>query len=505
MRKKKEMHRARWERIRRRFLTGSHVGLALLLAGVAVFFVNALSWRLPRSWEVEVRSRHRLSEKTEVMLQGLDGQVEIIAVMDPDARLFADVRALLLEYQHRAQSIGGLQVQLEWVNPDRDIARTRRLADAYALDSGNQLIFRSGENYRVIRISDLARYEYELRESGLARRLVGFLGEQAFSSAILAVVSGHAPVVYFLTGHGERDIDDFSEERGYSSLARAISRDHFDVRRLPVGGGSGIPDDCDVLVIAGPRQRLADEEIRWISEYLLQRRGRVLLLLDAGAETGLDGLLERWQIYPGPGHVTGGQIPGWDLVINEYGEHPITRPLRNVTTAYVAPRPLHPLRDANGMSDVPSGGAEDQVRLTVLARADEAGWIEMNDAEHPAIYEEDADQRGPVPIAIAAELGPTSPDAQLETARFVVIGDSHFVSNAAISRGVGGNVSFFMSALNWLADRDTLLAIAPNVPFTLQLGLTRHQWRRLSLVVIFLLPGLVALFGGIVGYRRKRW
>ncbi len=504
MGKNRKTQKGRWEPMRRRVVTGANVALALVLATVAVFFVNALAWRLPHSCELEVRSRHRLSEKTEVMLQGLDGQVEIIALMDPNARLFDDVRALLLEYQHAAQSIGGLQIQLEWVNPDRDIARARRLADRYALDAGNQVIFRSGENYRILHVGDLARYEYELRESGIARRMVGFLGEQAFSSAILAVGSGKAPVVYFLTGHGERDIDDFSEDRGYSSLARAISRDHFDVRRFSVAGQIGIPDDCDVLVVAGPRQRLADEEVRWISEYLMQRRGRVMLLLDAGVETGLGALLDRWQIYPGAGFVTGRRIPGWGLVVNEYGNHPITRPLRNVTTAYVAPRPLHAFRDERAQTNSNALTAEDQVRLTILARAEADGWVEMDVSQYPPVYDEGVDQRGPVAIAIAAELGPISPDAQLDATRLVVIGDSHFVSNAAIHSGIGGNVSFFMSALNWLADRDTLLAIEPNVPFMLQPGLTRQQWRQLSGVVIFALPALVALLGGIVGYRRKR-
>ncbi len=492
------------ERIRRRLVTGANVGLAVLLATLAVVLVNALAWRLPHSWELDVHARHRLSEKTRVMLAGLEGQVEIIAIFDPDNRLFDDVRALLMEYQHAAQSIRGLDLQLEWVNPNRDIARTHRLASQYALDAGNQVVFRSGENYRILNVGELTRYEYELTESGIARRMVGFLGEQAFSSAILAVVLRKAPVVYFLTGHGERDIDDFSPTRGYSALARAISRDHFDVRRFSAAGQAGIPADCDVLVIAGPRQRLADEELRWISDYLTYRHGRVLLLLDAGADVGLRPLLERWQMYPAEGYVTGMQIPGWGLVVHSYGDHPITRPLRNVTTAFVTPRPLIPLRpnpSTGGMADTT---AEDQIRVTALAGAGAEGWIETDASQYPAVYDEETDQRGPVPVAMAAELGPISPDAQLQPTRLVVIGDSQFVSNAALSSGMGGNVSFFMSALNWLADRDSLLAIEPNVPFVLQPGLTRQQWRMLSGLVIFGLPGLVGLFGAFVGFQRKR-
>ncbi|MFU8779959.1 MAG: GldG family protein [Kiritimatiellia bacterium] len=493
-----------WERLRRHFMVGTHVGLAVLLAVLVVVLLNVLAWRIPHTWTLDVRARHMLSEKTRDMLAGLEGRVDVIALFDPDNGLYDDVRGLLLEYQHAAQSIGGLQVQIEWVNPNRDIARTRQLASKYDLDAGNQVVFVSGENSSVVDAGDLSRYEYELTESGIARRMVGFFGEQAFSSTMLSVVSSKAPVVYFLTGHGERDINDFSPDRGYSTLARVISRDHYDVRRLSLPRHSGVPADCDVLVIAGPTQKLADEEIRWISDYLSQRRGRVLLLLDTTHDGGLGSLLEQWQIFAGPGYVTGMRIPGWGLVVTEYGDHPITRPLRNVNTAFAAPRPLLPLR-ANGFrGGVQGDSAEDQVRLTVLAGTGPEGWVEMDTEQHPPVLDEGVDLKGPVPIALAAELGPISPDAQLTATRLVVIGDSHFVSNAGISGGVGGNVSFFMLALNWLADRDALLSIEPTLPTVLQPALTTGQWRKVSLLVIFVLPGVLGLFGVLVGYQRKR-
>jgi hypothetical protein len=491
----------RWERVRRRLLVGTHVGLAVGLALAVTVLVNVLAWRAPRSWGVDVRARHRLSEKTLRMLEGLEGKLDIVAIFDPDNRLYDDVLALLLEYQHASQSLDGLQVKIEWVNPGRDIARTRQLAGIYELDAGNQVVFVSGENSKVVDAGDLSRFEYELTESGIARRLVGFFGEQAFSSAILSVVTGKAPVVYFLTGHGERDINDFGPERGYSTLARVISRDNYDVRRLSLAVQSGIPADCDILVIAGPTQKLAEEGIRWISDYLELRRGRVLLLLDADQDAGLGALLEQWRISPGPGYVTGLRIPGWGLVVAEYGDHPITRPLRNINTAFVAPRPLFALRPegANG-----GGAQEDQVRVTPLAGTGPEGWIEMDASQNPPVFNGGVDHRGPVAIALAAERGPISSDAQLARTRFVVIGDSHFVSNAGISGGVGGNVSLFMSALNWLADRDALLAIEPTLPTVLQPGLTTKEWRKVSVIIIFLVPGVIGLFGAFVGYQRKR-
>jgi hypothetical protein len=502
----KEKSRREWmlARLRRRLVMGSNVVLSVLLATASVILLNALVWRMPHSWGLDVRARHQLSAKSMTMLRGLQGQVEVVVLFRPDDTLYEDVRALLMEYEHAARSIGGLGLEMEWVNPDRDIARTRQLVEQHALASGNHVIFLSGENDHVVSIQDLARYEYELTESGLSRRMIGFFGERAFSSGILAVASGKAPVVYFLAGHGERDINDFGPHSGYSSLARVISRDHFDVRILFLPHHGVVPEDCDVLVVAGPTKRLADEELRWIEDYLLQRRGRLLFLLDAKVETGLEALLARFHIQAGSGYVTGLRMPGWNLVVTEYGDHPITRSLRNVNTAFTQPRPLQALRDSVTNGRGGSLTEEDQIRVHVLAGPGPEGWVEMDFTQDPAVFDRGVDLQGPVGVAVAAERGPLSPDAKLQSTRLVVIGDSYFVVNAALESGLGGNPSFFMSALNWLAERDALLSLEPSVPYVLQPGLTRQKWRRLFGFVMYLLPGIVGAVGVFVAYRRRR-
>ncbi len=491
-------------RMLRRARMGANVVMSLVLAAMAVVLVNALAWRLPQTWDLDVRSRHHLSEKTLAMLRGLEARIEIIALFDAEDRLYDDVRALLREYQHAASSLGMLEIDLELVDPGRDIARTRQLARTYDLESGNQVIFRSGENFRIINVSELARYEIELSESGVARRMVGFLGEQSFSSAILSVVEETTPVVYFLTGHGERDIDDFSHQTGYSALARAISRDNFAVRRLHFSEHEGVPEDCRVLVIAGPDRRLAEDEVRWIEDYLRNRHGRLLLLLDPQVDSGLETLLQSWDVHAASGYVVGLTFSGRELVITSYGDHPVTRNFRNVTTMFYMPRPLIPLSPVGG--NRMNGGAadEDRVRVSVLARTGQEGWVETDFTQSPPVFDEGVDRAGPVPVALAVERGALSIDAQLQPTRLVVIGDSFFVTNAALSSGVGGNLSFFMSALNWLAERHALLTVEPRIPHLLQPELGAAQWRQLFLILAFLVPGILAIFGGIVAYWRRQ-
>jgi len=485
-------------RRRQRALTGFNVLAAVTLMTAATVLVNALVQRLPLRIQLASRARHALSPKTLEMLRALNTRLEVTALFESDSRLYEGVSALLYEYAHAAETMPNLEIQLEIVDPQRDIARTRELALKYDIDAGNQIIFACGEKRRIIDVASLNRYEIEISESSVAHRMVGFLGEQAFSSAILNVTEKTTPVVYFLTGHGERDVEDFERQGGYSTLARVVGRENIDVRRLVVAGQDAIPADCRALVIAGPDRRLPDAVIKQIDDYLLNRHGRLLMLIDPTTETGLDALLERWGVKAGPGVVSGRRTLDGALVVINYGEHPITRRFNNVTTTFYMPMALEPFDAAN------TGTDEDRVKVSLLAGTGSEGWVETNLDQDPPVFDADRDRRGPATVALAVERGALGFNAQLQPTRMVVIGDSYFVSNAAISSGVGGNVSFLLSSLNWLIERDSLLTVAPRIPALLHPETTRKQWNRLFIGLVFVAPGMMLLAGVGVALRRRR-
>ncbi len=490
---------------RRRAITGLNVLAAVGLMAVITFLVNAVAERFPQRLQLAARSRHILSEKSLALLRGLDAQITVTALFDAESAYYDDVSGLLREYAYAAEAIPSLQFNLEIVDPQRDIARTRELARVYDIESGNQVIFACGEKRKVIDVSSLAHYELQMKESRVERRMVGFLGEQAFSSAILNVTEKTTPVVYFLSGHGERDVEDFGRQGGYSALGRVISRENIDIRRLVPGEHSRIPEDCRVLVIAGPDRQIADPLIEQIEDYLKNRHGRVLVMIDPSTQTGLDGLLQRWGIVAGPGVVAGLTFSGRELIVNTYGDHPITHGFKNVTTMFYMPLALRQLQPLEKSAlDKLAESDEDRVRVTALAGTGPEGWIETDLSQEPPRFDETADQRGPVAVAMAVERGAVGINAELQPTRMVVIGDSFFLSNRVIDSGVGGNVSFLLSALNWLVERDSLLTVAPRVPALLQPELTKRQWRHLFGWLVFGIPGGLLLIGGVVTLVRRR-
>ncbi|NQU40197.1 MAG: GldG family protein [Lentisphaerae bacterium] len=496
---RRQGNRSIWKNRGRRVATGLNVILSLILATAAVLIVDVMASRHYARWDISRQRYYQLSDKSQQLLLSLKGQVQVVVFFQHGQRHFEDVKALLKEYEYAASRSQALALNVEFVDPDRDLSRVRALASDYDVEDPNVVVFDCEGRRQYVELSDIVTYETRVEQGHIVKELVSFHGEQAFSSAIHAVVQPEKPVIYFLAGHGERGISDYSPAAGFSAAARALRRDNLEVRSLIPAAVGGIPADCDVLVVAGPSKQLSREEVELVADYL-NRNGRALFLLDPYSRSGLDGLLERWGVRVAEEVVVGMTLTGRELVVSNYGDHPITRNLRNVQTMFYLPRMLQPVAALNG-------GAHqvDRPTVTILASNSEKGWAEADPETRPPHFDEAADQRGPVPLALAVERGTVAGlDVEIKPTRLVVIGDSYFVSNGSLKAGVGGNIDFFMSSVNWLLEREELMAISARDPQRVELGLDRHLVQLLFLLSVVGVPGLVALTGGLIWWKRRR-
>ena len=488
-----------WRQRGRRVVTGLNVLASVILMTVAVVLLNVLVNRLPYRLCLDAHARHELSPRTMEMLKDLQGTVEVVAFLSSNESDYDDVRALLREYEYAVAEIEGFDLNIILVNPSRDLARTRELARQYDVKSEDVIVFACGGRRKYVSVENLVQYKVELTRKGVSRRVIGFLGEQAFSSAILSVTQQKTPVIYFVGGHGEREPDDFNRQGGYSGIARIMRRDNMNVCTLQLASGEGVPDDCSALIVAGPDRKYSNEEIHYITEYLSKRHGRVLFLLDPSVNSGLENLLQKWGVNPAKGVAAGATYTGHELVVGISGEHPVTRGFKNINVMFYMPRPILKSKDS-------AGAAADRARVTVLASTGKEGWIEHNLSQDPPRYDKGIDTPGPVSVAVAAEKGGglNSMEVELQPTRLVVIGDSYFVSNAALKGGLGANAALFLAVVNWLVDRDTLLRIASRPPADLNPGMSREQWKDAFMVMVLVVPGLIALFGLFVWAVRRR-
>jgi len=272
---------------RHRLWIGLNTGTALLLAAVIVLMINYLSYRHYTRTDWSRTQRYSLSPKTTDLLASLDKTVDITVFFQPGNVLYEDIHNLLREYQFHSSKLN-----IQWIDPDRDIALTEEMAVKYQVTEPNVVVFSTGDRNKYVRADEIAQTD---ASSGV-ERILAFLGEQAFSSAILGVIQQTAPVVYFLTGHGERDIDNFDKRTGFSGIRQLIERDNAEVHTLELSVEKQIPTDCAALIVAGASQRMSDTEAE-----LIVTNGIIL----PGSLTSADDTVYTVQITPtGQGTIT---------------------------------------------------------------------------------------------------------------------------------------------------------------------------------------------------------
>jgi hypothetical protein len=401
------------------------------------------------------------------------------------------VAQLLKEYQARSSKI-----DLEFVDYGMP-GRAQAVRSQYKLAAEgdtSRVIFDSGGQIRTVLSTELSEYgigpEREIRRTG-------FRGEQMFTSAILNVTQTRPVTAYFLQGHGEHRLND--ESLGYARFARMLENNNLQVKVLgPLMATNEIPPDCGLLIVGGPAQRLEQDELVKINNYLA-RGGRMLALFnvrDRYLPTGLEQLLINWNIQVGldwaqdPSQQEAGD-PSVFLTAN-YGTHPIVRPLLGSSVKVYGPRSVSQRPTPQGSADAP--------KVTPLLFTSSSGRLVLPGEQRGTGV---VAQEGAIPLAVAAERGAIQGvSTEDRSTRMVVVGESLFVCNSLIVDAA--NSSFASQIVNWLVNRDALLSqIGPSPMSEYKILLTEAQLQQVRWLFLGVIPGIVVVFGFFVWLRRR--
>lgn len=479
-----------WKTRFRKGASGANAVFATVLAVVLWGMVNYLSVRHYQREDWSSQQLSVLAPQTEQVLSALDRPVRMVAYTGREHRARDLMEELLKEFTLRSGKI-----RVEFVDPDRDLGLAKDLQTLYDLHQSDVLLLVSGDRHEVISMQDMILLESDDdRQMGQEPKMVGFQGEALMTSALMRLESDEQPVVYFLTGHGENDIDLFEEDRkAFSDVRERLERDNLMVRSLRLEERRGIPEDTAALVIAGPSQRIPQPELDLIRGYL-EDNGRLMVLLNPLQDAGLEPLLRSWGIQLLEDMVVdpSATISGSDVHITRYADHPVTRTLQGLRTIFIRPRSVFPVSEAE---------RSDQVRYTALLASSDQSWAEMDLAEVPIRFDPAVDIQGPIPLAAAVERG-GGDDLNLvgASSRLLVVGDADFASNWLRS---GAGMLFLQNGVNWLVGRDHVIALPPMPVEEIRLMMDQRGLNRLLFWVAVVMPGGVAALGFLVALRRR--
>jgi hypothetical protein len=466
------------------------VRTALVLA--VVVMVNSLGARFFGRFYLSSQTRVQLAPRTLEVLKSLTNRIEVTLYYDKQDNFYPTIVTLLNEY-----CSANPHLSVRTVDYVRDAGEAQKVKEQYNLNSPtdkNLIIFDAGDKHVKIANGD-ALTEVKLeqvpnpKEREFRRKPVAFNGEQAFTSMLLAITSAKPFKAYFLQGHGEPSLAD-SDNFGFLKFGSILAQNYVAVTNLELNGDSGVPMDCNLLIIVAPTATLSDPELHNIEEYLKQG-GRLLALFNYASikrPTGLEPILQQWGVNVAPDFVKDlkGTVTGDDVVVRMFSQHPVVNPLAQLSLQMIRPRPVGRVAWQN-----PPAGAP---QVDELAFSSPESVLEGDPAEPPRSY----------PLIVAVEQKPVAGVANPRgDTRLLVAGDSIFLGNYYIEGGA--NRDFVGYAVNWLLDHATLLqGIGPRPVTEFRLLMTRTQQREVRWLLLGALPGAVLLFGCLVWLARRK-
>ena len=167
-------------------------------------------------------------------------------------------------------------------------------------------------------------------------------------------------------------------------------------------------------------------------------------------------------------------LSGTDLIVGEFSEHAISKPLQGSRIVLERPVGFMPSAAAE------TGTGADRIEFTPLAKA------------------------GTAVVAAAVERGVgAGADLSIRPMRIVAIGDAGFVMNGQLAARANANRDFFLNCVAYLSGTDASVASGAGAN-VLTTGLDRAARIRFATLVAGGVPFVVFLLLLVVAARRRR-
>jgi ABC-type uncharacterized transport system involved in gliding motility auxiliary subunit len=441
---------------------GTYIAVVIAIVATA----NVLANRYNKSYDATSNKRYSLSDQTVKIVKGLK-QDATITYFDQSSR-FQSAKDQLDLYANLSR-----KVHVEYVDPDKK----PELAREAGIKNYGTAIVRVGANKQEAK----------------------GLNEEGITGAFIRDLKNTTRTVCFITGSGEHQIDD-SSRSGYSRLKELLGKDEYVSKSINFLQKTEIPNDCTVLVVAGPSGNYEQPEVDAIKKFV-EDGGRAFFMLDPPLKIGrseiadndaLTTVLQGWGVTVDKDLILDlnpiGQLYGLGpqiALVGSYDSHPIVSEMKGTATGFPLSRSIEL-----------KGGSKTTVQK--LFSSSESS-LSTNKLDSPKIDPSDPkNKKGPLTIAAAGTYNTGKENSQ---GRFVVIGSSAWAANSFIN--FKGNPDLALNAMNWLSSDEDLISIRPKEPEDRRITLTRAQMNGVRITSQFILP-LIVIFAGVSVWWRRR-
>ncbi len=446
---------------------GMNMGLGILLVLILLVCANYLAGRYDKTWDLTAEKLNSLSEHSVQVVKSLKDNVEILVFTrgneaQQNRQVIKQSLQLFQDLSH--------QLKVRYVNPyvDSDMAM-KYLNDLPDRDLEDSFVFmeRGAKRIRVDRPFD----------------------EAAVVSALIKLTRASEAKIYFLKGHGEKDID---AEGGQSlkDLVKLLTDSSFQTATLNLLDKPEIPADATILAIVGPSLPYLETELDLLRTYL-KAGGRLFIALDPGQRHNLANLTKSVGVeFPnnfimtmqplesnGPALIAGREFDQGSAITRSF-------PLGSSYSLFYLASEIRPAPDKPAT-----------IQFSELVRTDSSTFT-MNDLKLPLKQRPETKS-----VLLAASVKGTFVDTPTaKPFEVVIFGDSDFLINQILYNGVNRDLA--LNAFAHLSNQAELISIRPKLPAGTSVVLTATSTLLLVMFVIGL-PLILLMSSGVMWFRRR--
>ena len=450
-----------------------------------VLYLLCLSY--PLKWDLTQNKYYSLSKESGDCLKTLKDEIVIYAFVTSESQ---KLKNFLENYR-----LASIQIETKIVNPFKDHSLAKSLSDKLGAP---------------VNVGDLIVENKTLERT----KKVDMLKEETITNAIIEITRAKSPLVCFLKGHGEKPLkrnissqDPKVQGESFSLAVRLLEERGFDVKELEISLEGKIPEDCDLIICAGPQSDLLSADAEIIKEYL-NKGGAALFLLDP----------QNPQIpVPNPFPQIASLLKGYDTIIKEdiiIDSNPITVSMTgDVFSPLVREyNQKHPILEKIPLSSIyipgartvniaekPSKGADVQS----LFFTSNLSWSETIESlkiklEKDVLSPDKPEEVKPQSIAVA--YSNKSRKNPKKKTRIVTIGDCDIFADLNIKSPMLYRI--FVTTVNWLTTKEDNLTIPVKKFDETPLYLNSANLNLIRILLIITFPSFIILAG--LGYTLLR-
>ncbi|MBU4455625.1 GldG family protein, partial [Patescibacteria group bacterium] len=340
--------------------------------------------------------------------------------------------------------------------------------------------------------------------------------EYQVTLAIKKVISGKMAAIGFVTSNAAASLDN-EISAAYQKL-----RELYQARQVDLDIEKEIPDDINTLIIAGPKEKFSEDQLKAIDAFLM--KGGSLLILADGVnvgegliasvnDTGLNDLLQKYGVkinndlaldaVSGIVSFTQGYItfstnyPFWPKV-SQQGfdrENSATAKLESLVLPWAS------------TLEVATDKIDKTNKISYLARTTDKAWRQKDNFDlNPQQNFLPSEEKGifNLAVAVSGKFASAYNNGETGNGRLIVVGDSDFIKDGFL-RNAPDNLIFFQNIVDSLSLDEDLINIRSK-------GISDRPLKELSdgakaairYLNIFGLTIIVVIFGMIRYYIRRR-